>query len=221
MMDIVLVGGGNQAHYIIDIIHKEGKYNIIGIIDSIHDVGSSIFGYKIIGRQENLKSLIDEYGIQGGIISIGDNWVRYNVSQQILQLIPDFTFINAIHPSTIIGENVTLGRGIVAMAGTIFNPQAVLGDFTFFATGAQIEHDCIIEPYASISAGSVLGGHVLVKRFAALTLNVTVVDRVTIGENTVVGSSSLVTKSIGDNILVYGNPAKFIRTRNKNEKFLK
>jgi saccharopine dehydrogenase-like NADP-dependent oxidoreductase len=40
MKNLVLIGGGNQAHYTIDIIEKEGKYNIVGIIDSIHDIGS-------------------------------------------------------------------------------------------------------------------------------------------------------------------------------------
>jgi FlaA1/EpsC-like NDP-sugar epimerase len=58
MKNIVLFGGGNQAHYTIDIIEKEGKYNIVGIIDSIHEIGSKRFGYKILGRQEDLKDLI-------------------------------------------------------------------------------------------------------------------------------------------------------------------
>ena len=42
--NIILFGAGNQAHYTIDIIEKENKYNIIGIIDSIHDIGSIRFG---------------------------------------------------------------------------------------------------------------------------------------------------------------------------------
>jgi FlaA1/EpsC-like NDP-sugar epimerase len=114
MKNIVLIGGGNQAHYTIDIIEKEGKYNIIGIIDSIHDVGSDRFGYKILGRQEEYFSISKKYNIEGGVISIGDNWVRYYVYNQILKLVPTFNFVNAIHPSVIIGNNVKLGVGIVA-----------------------------------------------------------------------------------------------------------
>ena len=107
------------------------------------------------------------------------------------------------------------------MAGCIFNPGAVLGDFTFYATGAQIEHDCQIGDFASISAGSVMGGHVKVGRFSAITLGVTILDRIVIGENTVVGSGSLVHKCLPSNVLAYGNPMKIIRTREKGEKFLK
>jgi sugar O-acyltransferase (sialic acid O-acetyltransferase NeuD family) len=221
MKKIVLFGGGNQVHYTLDIIEKQGLYKVIGIIDSVHDIGSERFGYKVIGRQEDIKSLIEEYEIEGGIITIGDNWIRYYVSQQIKSLIRDFEFVNAIHPSVVIGNNVQIGTGVVAMAGVIINPMAKIGNHTFFATGSQIEHDCIIEDFASVSAGSILGGYVQIKKYSAITLNVTILDRLIIGENCVVGSGSLVLKDIPDNILAYGNPCKNIRYRPIGEKFLK
>jgi sugar O-acyltransferase (sialic acid O-acetyltransferase NeuD family) len=221
MKNIVLFGGGNQAHYTIDIIEKEGKYHIVGIIDSVHDVGSERFGYKILGRMDSLKEIIDEYSIHGGVISIGDNGTRYLVYNQIIKSIPNFNFINAIHPSVTIGNTTELGVGIVAMAGCIFNPKAKIGNFTFFATGAQVEHDNVINDFASISAGSITGGYVTLGKFSAITLGVTVLDRIEIGENTVVGAGSLVIKSLPDNVLAYGNPAKIIRSRNQFEKFLK
>jgi sugar O-acyltransferase (sialic acid O-acetyltransferase NeuD family) len=221
MKNVVIIGGGNQAHYVIDIIERAGQYNIVGIIDSIHEIGSDRFGYKILGRQENISELINQYQIYGGIIAIGDNYARGNVYLQISSLVPNFEFINAIHPSVIIGNNVKIGKGVTAMAGVIFNPKAVIGNFTFFATGAQVEHDCIISDFASISAGSVTGGYVKLGKYSALTLGVTVLDRLEIGENTVVGAGSLVLKSLPPNVLVYGNPAKVIKSRNIGEKFLK
>lgn len=221
MRNLVLIGGGNQAHYTIDIIEKEKKYNIIGIIDSVNEVGSNRFGYKILGRQEDIQRIVKDYNIEVGLISIGDNWSRYYVYNQIVDKIPNFEFVNAIHPSVIIGKDVQLGVGIVAMAGCIFNPKSIIGNFTFFATGAQVEHDCFIDEFASISAGSITGGFVKLGKFSAITLGVTVVDRVEIGSNTVVGSGSLVVKSLPENVLAYGNPCKIIRTRNEGEKFLK
>jgi sugar O-acyltransferase (sialic acid O-acetyltransferase NeuD family) len=221
MENLVLIGGGNQAHYTIDIIEKENKFKIIGIIDSIHDIGEERFGYKIIGRQENIIHLIQQYNIEVGVISVGDNWSRYLCYSEIINQVPDFKFVNAIHPSVVLGSHVQLGVGIVAMAGVILNPRSTIGNFTFFATGAQIEHDCVIGDFASVSAGSVTGGFVKIGKFSAITLGVVVLDRLEIGENTVIGSGSLVFKSLPDNVLAYGNPAKVIRERKPNEKFLK
>ena len=220
MKNIDLIGGGDQAHYTIDIIHKEGKYKIAGIIDAQEEIGSIKFGYKILGRQDAIKEIAVLYEIDGAVISIGDNWTRYYVASQVKKLVPKFKFFNAIHPSCIIGEHVKFGEGVVAMAGCIFNPRATAGDHTFFATGAQVEHDCIIGNYASISAGSITGGYVELGDFAAITLGVTVFDRTKIGKNSVVGAGSLVVKDLPDNVLAYGNPAKIIRKREAGEKFL-
>lgn len=221
MKNLVLIGAGNQANCVIDVIEKENKYKIVGIIDSINEVGSEKFGYTIIGRQENLIELVKQYNIDGGIISIGDNWSRFYVYNKIIEQIPNFEFINAIHPSVSIGRGVKLGKGIVAMPGCVFMPNTVIGDFTVFLTGAQIEHDCVVDDFASVSAGSVTGGFVKIGKFSAITLGVTIMDRIEIGINTVVGSGSLVVKSLPDNVLAYGNPAKIIRERKEGEKFLK
>ncbi len=221
MENVVLFGGGLHSGYCIDIIKKENKYNIIGIIDSIKDIGDDIYGYPIIGRQEQIKKLIIKYNIHAGIITIGDNWTRKLVYDSIISEVPSFVFINAIHPSTIIGMNVKLGVGVVTMAGCIINPNSIVGNFCFFATGAQLEHDCKIGDFASISAGSITGGKVNIGKYSAITLGVIIIDRINIGENTVVGSGSLVNKDLPDNVLAYGIPAKIIRSRKLGDKFLK
>jgi sugar O-acyltransferase (sialic acid O-acetyltransferase NeuD family) len=218
---ILLFGGGNQVHYTIDIIEKENKYEVVGIIDSVHEIGTERYGYKVLGRQENLSSIVEEYNIDAGLITIGDNWSRFKVYNSIIEQMPSFEFVNAIHPSVIIGKNVEIGFGVVMMAGVIVNPLAKIGNFTFFATGCQIEHDCIIQDYASVSAGSVMGGYVTIGKFSAITLGVTILDRLNIGENSVIGSGSLVLKDIPNNVLAHGNPINKVRARIIGEKFLK
>jgi sugar O-acyltransferase (sialic acid O-acetyltransferase NeuD family) len=218
---IVLIGGGPHVQYCIDIIEKAGIYEIVGITDPYPEIGTYLYGYKIIGRQEQIKDLINEYNIEGGLITIGDNWVRKQVYEFIMSYVPEFNFINAIHPSAIIGKNVRLGFGITIMAGCIISPGCTIGNFTFFATGAQLDHDSEIGDFGSISAGSITGGFVKIGMYSALTLGVTVIDHLDIGENSVIGAGSVVLKDIPNNVLVYGNPARIIRSRFPGERFLK
>ena len=220
-MRIVCVGAGNHLSYVSDIIEKEGKHKIVGVLDSFKRIGEEIFGYEIVGSPDALEEARKKCDFEGVIITIGDNWSRKIVADTLILQEKDIKFVNAIHPTVCIGKNVSMGRGVIAMAGCIINPGASIGDFSFFATGAQIEHDCIIKNFASVSAGSIMGGFVTLEECSAVTLGVTIVDRITIGKNSVIGSGSLVTKSIPDNVLAYGQPAKVVRKRETGERFLK
>lgn len=197
---VIIFGMGDQSRYCEEILRLNGYPNIV----------KALWPNGLVITDNDL-----------GIVAIGDNWSRSKVVNAILEKHPDFKFVNAIHPSCIVSDEHLFGSGILAMAGCIFNCGAIVKSHTFFATGAQIEHDCVIEDFASVSAGSVLGGHVTIGQYSAVTLGCTVFDRITIGSNSVIGSGSLVTKDVPSNGLYYGNPAKFIRFRNEGEKFLK
>jgi sugar O-acyltransferase (sialic acid O-acetyltransferase NeuD family) len=185
------------------------------------DIGSIMFGYPVIGRQENIIELKKKYKIEAGFITIGDNYARQFVRNEIISLIPNFTFVNAIHPTVSIGRNVKIGIGIVMMANVVVNPDCIIEDFCILNTGAQLEHNCYMGEFSHLSAGSITGGKVTIGKFSTITLGVTIIDRVNIGANTVVGSGSVVLKDLPDNVLAYGNPAVVIRSRKPGEKFLK
>lgn len=221
MENILLFGAGPQANIVIDIVEKEAKYKIAGVIDSKRDIGSNFNDYKVIGRQENLVELLEKYNVNKGIVSIGDNYLRYKLVNIILNLVPNFTFVNAIHPSVIIGKNVKIGKGNVIMPGVIINTYAQIQNFCMMHTNASLEHNSIMKDFSSISAGVTTGGYFTLKEFSAIALGVTLFDRITIGEHTVIGSGAVVTKDIPPYCIAYGSPAKIIRKRKIGEKYLK
>ena len=49
-MDIVLIGSGGQAKVVIDIVGREEKLNIVGLIDNRKAVGTKINGIPVIGK---------------------------------------------------------------------------------------------------------------------------------------------------------------------------
>ena len=219
--NIIIFGGGSHAHCVIDTINASKSHNIIGIIDSIANIGSVIAGYPVIGRQEELKNLCAEYEIDGGIVALGDNYSRMAVRKEIIEQMPKFDFVNAIHPNAVISASASIGVGNVFMAGTIINVGAVIHNHCIINTGSQLEHFSKMEDFSSLSAGVITGGYVHLKSFSAIALGVTIFDRVSIGVNTVIGSGSLVTKDIPDNVVAYGSPARVVKTRELNERFLK
>ena len=67
VLNIIVIGVSGHAKAVIDCIEKENKYEIIGLLDRFKEVGSSSFGYKIIGKEEDLQNLIKMHKIEGGI----------------------------------------------------------------------------------------------------------------------------------------------------------
>lgn len=219
--NILIFGGGSHCKCIIDVIEAGEAYTIVGIVDSINEIGFEISGYKVIGRQDELLRLLSDFNVDGGIIAIGDNYLRRQLEQEIVSQKADFNFVNVVHPSVILSKSANIGRGNVFMAGVIINVGASIGNHCLINTGSQLEHFSVMENYSSLSAGVITGGYILLKEYSAIALGVTIFDRVSIGFNTVVGSGSLVTKDLPDNVLAYGTPAKIVKERQLNERFLK
>ncbi|MCB2291689.1 acetyltransferase [Clostridium sp. CS001] len=220
MLNIIVVGSSGHAKVIIDSIEKENKYEIIGLLDRFKKVGSSAFGYKILGKEEDLETLIKMYKIQGGIIAIGDNFIRYTVYNKISQAIPEFNFIKVIHPSSQIARNAVIGKGTVIMANSVISSDATVGDFCVINHNSSLDHDSKMSDYSSLGPGSSIGGNSKIGLFTAISLGSKVIHGITIGEHTIIGAGSTVIKDIPEYSIAYGTPAKVIRPRVAGEKYL-
>lgn len=84
----------------------------------------------------------------------------------------------------------------------------------FAHNGVTIEDKVQIGPNSSImSADTISGknGPVVLKKGCCVGANSAVMPGVTIGENTIVGAHSLVTKDLPANVIAFGVPAKVVR----------
>lgn len=218
---IFLFGAGMHGQTCIDIIEKQGEYEIIGIIDSQKTIGSYVDGYEILGRMEDLPKLMQIHRIKVGFIGIGDNWVRKKVSEEIYSFSPEFEFINVIHPSAVFGKNVSLGKGILIGAETFVSSSCKIGNFSFLHHKVLLGLHNQIDDFSSVSLGSLTGGKVTIGMNSAITLRVVIKDRIKIGSNSIIGLGSVVLKDIPDFVVAYGNPAKIIRTRKADDQYLR
>ena len=212
---IVIFGASGHAQVLIDILELMGVYRIVGIYDdSPSMIGKFIAGYPVLG-------LIDSRFVANkGIIGVGVNHNRESIVAKIIQRNPDFEFVNAIHPSAVIGKNVILGEGTAVMAGSVINPNAVIGPHSIINTMASVDHDCVIEPFASVAPGAHLGGNVHVGTRTFVGMSATVIHNVHIGHDTVIGAGATVVKDIPNHVVAYGSPAKPIRGRVMTERYL-
>ena len=217
---IYVFGGSNHAKLTIDILEQAGQYEICGILDSSKPIGEVVAGYQILGPIEQLSELNRKYGINKGIIAIGDNYTRFKVAQQITGQLPDFEFVSAIHPSAIIGSRVHIGAGCILSAGVIVNNDSRLGDHCYLAFKSGISHDSTMGSFSSLGPGAITGGNVQIGECTAIALGAKVLNGRKIGSHSVVGSSCLVYDDVDNEVVVIGIPAREVRKRKKEEPYL-
>jgi len=220
MDKILLIGASEHAKVVMDIIEREGKYEILGLIDTYKPAGEDVFGYKILGAEETLISLFKSGEAAGGIVAIGDNWTRHEVAEKIKTLAPDFPFVSAIHPSAIFARGAAIGAGSVVMAGVVVNSDSNIGEHCIVNTKAAIDHDCELGDFSSLAPGVTLGGKVSIGKFSAISLGANVIHGVNIGGQTILGAGAVAVSDIPSFCVAYGVPAKVIRQREVGEKYL-
>lgn len=212
---LLIYGASGHAKVVIDIVEKEGKYRISGLLDddeSLH--GESFYGYSIIGGGEQLEQKI--YAHCKLFIAVGSNQARHRLYERYKTY--EYEFARIVHPSAQIGRGVSIGLGAVIMAGAVINADTVIGQQVIINTGATVDHDCVIGDFAHISPGVHLAGGVIVGKFSHLGIGTSVIPKIKVGENVIIGAGTAVVDDIPDNVTAFGVPARVIKRMIERQK---
>ena len=220
MKNVVIFGASGHGSVVMDCIEKEGKYNIVGFIDSVKPKGKLHNGYKILGSEFDLPYIIDKYNVFGGIVAIGDNWTRKLIVNRITKMFFNFHFISAIHPHVAIGKNVSIGYGVVIAPGVVINTNSIIGDHCFLNTNSSLDHDGELQDFSSLAPRVCVGGNFKLGKYSAICLGTHIIEDIVIEEHSVVGAGSLVLQNIGKNVVAYGSPANIVRKRKAGDPYL-
>ncbi len=219
-MNIVLIGTGGHAKVAIDIVEREQKYNIVGLIDEKQSTKREVTGIPIIGNDDDLPSLSDSLDFSHGIICIYDNFTRQRIRNELRRIAPTFGYVTAIHPKSSIGKCVQIGAGTVVMSGVTINSSSMIGEHCIVNTNSSVDHDCIMGDFSGIGPGVNLGGNVKVGDLSYIGIGSSVKHNVRIGDESVVGGSSFVNKDIGNRELGYSSPYRRVRSRQPEDGYL-
>lgn len=220
MSDIVVYGASEHGKYTIDIVERAGEHSVVGLIDDAAAPGTEVYGYRVLGSGHELISLQDEYGFVGGVVAVGDNYVRSRIVDRVSQIAPDFEFVTAIHPFTSIGREVSVGAGTVMMAGVVVNGSSSVGRHCFLATNSSLDHDSTMSDFSSLSPGVATGGNVQLGAYSAISIGACVLHGVSVGAHSVVGAGSTVTRDLPEHVVAYGTPCRVVRPRKPGDRYL-
>jgi acetyltransferase-like isoleucine patch superfamily enzyme len=126
-----------------------------------------------------------------------------------------------------IGNNVKIGAFVEIQKNALVGNNCKISSHTFICEGVTIEDDVFVghgvtfinDIYPRATTGGKLQSEAdwkvektLVKRGASIGSGATILAKVTIGENAIIGAGSVVTRDVPPNTIVAGNPACILRT---------
>jgi sugar O-acyltransferase (sialic acid O-acetyltransferase NeuD family) len=200
---IFVYGAGGHAKVVIDIIEREGIYDVTFLLDDDLSLkGTTVYGHRVLGGRGELP----DAEVRRGIVAIGSNKARRAVSAWLAG--EGVELVSALHPSAQLARGVTVGSGSVVMAGAVINSDAAIGCDVIINTAATVDHDCQVGDGAHIAPGVTLCGNVTIGSGAFVCAGATVIPNVTIGRGALVGAGATVIGDVAAGITVAGTPAR-------------
>ena len=208
---LVIWGAGGHAMCVADIIRLRGEYELIGFLDDVSPerTGTSFFGARILGGQEQLDHLLNQ-GVHFMILGFGNILARLTLGEVVRSR--GYELVTAFHPSSVIAASVPIGPGTVIRAGAVIEAGCTVGENVIVGPCASVGHSSVLEDGARINPGANVSGNVTIGRAAMIGTGAVIKDRVHVGARTLIGAGATVVRDIPDGVVAYGNPARVVRS---------
>lgn len=203
--NLLILGAGGHGKVVADIALRMNRWQHIGFIDDNECIETDMT-LEVIGRPSDVLTYMDKADF---VVAIGNNTIRENIQEKLESI--GASIATLIHPSAIIGKDVSIGKGTVVMAGAVINCSTKIGKGCIINTSCSLDHDNLIEDYVHISPGSNLAGTVKVGRSSWIGIGSVISNNITICNSCIVGAGSVVIRCINESGTYVGVPVKKIK----------
>jgi acetyltransferase EpsM len=212
--NLVIIGNGKHAKVIKDEVNKKKEYKIVDIINLLINDSTK----KQISSLEKLKKINKNFFT---VIAFGRGDIREKIVHLLNKLKIKIKWAKIVSKNTIISSSVKIGDGSVIISGSIINTGSIIGKHCLINTGSIIDHDNEFKDFSGCGPGTITGGSVKVGKKSYIGIGSIIKNNVLIDNSVIIGSSSNIIKNCDKESIYFGNPAKKIRKKRKNENYLK
>lgn len=151
------------------------------------------------------------------VIALGEPIVRKTLADKVSN--DGFKLATLIHPNVNIPKTTSIGQGTIVSFGDYISCDVMIGDNVLIQPNANVGHDTVIKSNSVVSSLCNLAGGTCLGECSYLGMSVSVKEKVSIGDNSIVGMGSMVFKDMPDEIIAMGNPARPMKKNDEGRVF--
>lgn len=216
MKKLIIIGAsgfGREVAWLVERINaKEPTWDLIGFIDDNDEIqGSSINGYNVLGKTDNVNDYTDAYFV----CAVGASKTREKIINKIKSKNSNIHFATLIDPSVEKSELIQIGEGTIICAHTIITVNIKIGNHVIINLDCTIGHDAILKDFVTLYPSVNVSGITQIGYGVELGTGMQIIQGKTVGDHTIIGAGAVVVKDIPENCTAVGSPAKPIKFHNQ------
>ena len=203
---MLIVGAKGFAKEVLEILFQKADLNQICFYDDIStDIPKQLYNeFRVLNKEQEVIELFRSDN--RFTIGVGNPVVRYKMDKKFTTLGGDIS--STISPLANIGHyGNQIGEGNNIMTGATITNDIQIGRGCLINLHCTIGHDTILGNFVEMSPGVHISGNCKIGDFCNLGTNSTILPKVSLGKNVIVGAGAVVTMDFPDNCLVVGIPA--------------
>ena len=194
---LLLVGAGGHARACIDVIEREGRFRVAGLVGLPGERGRDVLGYPVLGGDEDLGALAREHA--HALVCIGQlasPQARIAAFERLRG--HGFALPSIVSPAALVSRHASIGIGSIVMHGAVVNAGARVGANCIVNSRALVEHDAAIGDHCHLSTAAVANGGVVVGEGSFIGSGSVLREGIVVGRGCVVGMGLALRRSLPD-----------------------
>ncbi len=204
---IIIYGIGDFARLMHHYFTTESDFEVSAFcVDQKYKKDNMLYGLPIISYEEIEKLYsAKKYSM---FVAVGYSNMRVRKSLFDKAKSKGYKLVNFISRSSSLNSNIIFGENNVFFQNVCVEPFVVIGDNNIFWSSAVICHDATVGSHNFIAAGAIIGGFSKIEDLCFLGFRSTVIQNLTLSNETLLGANSLLLDDTSLSSLWLGSPAK-------------
>jgi len=206
---LIIICGGGFAREVIWLAREcDNEWDVIGVLDDTPALqGTKLCDVPVLGTIDQWP----QYKEAMFVVALGSPRFRKSIVER-MESQGKVPFGKLIHPAVRYSQYVKISEGCIITAGCILTSQILLGRHCICNLSSTVGHDVSFGDYVTVAPRVAISGNVVLGDGVEVGTGAVLIEKLSVGSGSFVGAGSLVTKTIPENVLVVGVPARQIKT---------